>query len=364
MKLIKLKLGSFRNLKNLELAPGEKFNVFYGNNGQGKTNLLESIYLLATMKSFKQAKNSELISFGADFALIKGVVERDRIHREISVLLEKQGKKAKIDGKLATRVTDFFGNLNVVVFTPEEISMVRGGPDLRRRYLDRAVFTCDLGYLSAYHDYAKILKNRNALLKNNETFGMEVWTEQLVEAAVLVIERRKAYLGEMERLLQSFYSEISGNDETVQIQYRLHGVEEKAYAEDPRRALTAALKAHAAEERRRCSTAVGPHRDDLHFGLNGRPARHFASQGQQRCFVLALKMAEIEFIASCFDAPPVLLLDDMTSELDRERNSNLMEFLKKREMQVFITTTSLDNVALEGMENNRTFRISEGKILN
>jgi DNA replication and repair protein RecF len=364
MKLIKLKLASFRNLKNLELEPGAKFNVFYGNNGQGKTNLLESIYLLATMKSFKQAKNAELIAFGAEFALVKGVVERDRIKREISLLLEKQGKKAKIDAKLATRVDDFFGNLNVVVFTPEEISMVRGGPDLRRRYLDRAVFTCDLDYLGAYHDYAKILRNRNALLKNNESFGLEVWTQQLVRSALTVIERRKEYLREIEKLLQGFYSEISGNDETVQIEYRLHGVDEEAFREDPEGALSLALARHAGEERRRGTTVIGPHRDDLYFGLNGSSTRHFASQGQQRCFVLALKMAEIEFIAKRFEAPPVLLLDDMTSELDRERNHNLMEFLKKRDMQVFITTTALQNVALEGMENHRTFRISKGEVLN
>ena len=364
MKLIKLKLASFRNLQNLELAPGKKFNVFYGKNGQGKTNLLESIYLLATMKSFKQAKNAELIAFGSEFALIRGVVERDQVQREIALLLEKQGKKAKIDAKMVTRLDDFFGNLNVVLFTPEEISMVRGGPEMRRRYLDRAVFTCDLSYLAAYHDYAKILKNRNALLKVSEGFGIEVWTEKLIESAQRVIARRRAYLHEMGLLLQRFYSEISGNDETVQVEYRLHGVDEKAFAEDPAGALDRALKAHAAEEKRRCSTAIGPHRDDLYFGLNGRSARHFASQGQQRCFVLALKMAEIEYITRCFEAPPVLLLDDMTSELDRERNRNLMEFLKKREMQVFITTTSLQNVAVEGMEDNRTFRISEGKILN
>jgi DNA replication and repair protein RecF len=364
MKLIKLKLGSFRNLKNLELEPGEKFNVFHGNNGQGKTNLLESIYLLATMKSFKQAKNAELITFGADFALIKGVVERDRIQREISLLLEKQGKKAKIDAKLATRVDDFFGNLNVVVFTPEEISMVRGGPELRRRYLDRAVFTCDLDYLAAFHDYGKILRNRNALLKNGDGFGIEIWTEQLIQAAQVVIERRKAYLGVIEKLLQGFYTEISGNDETVQIEYRLHGVDEQAYAEDPKLALTMALKAHAAEERRRFTTVIGPHRDDVHFGLNGRSTRHFASQGQQRSFVLALKMAEIEHISTTFQAPPVLLLDDMTSELDADRNYNLMQFLKKREMQVFITTTSLQNIAPEVMENHRTFRISDGRVLN
>jgi DNA replication and repair protein RecF len=364
LKLIKLKLASFRNLKNLELEPGEKFNVFYGNNGQGKTNLLESIYLLATMKSFKQAKNAELIAFGSEFALLKGVVERDRVRREISLLLEKQGKKAKIDAKLATRVDDFFGNLNVVVFTPEEISMLRGGPELRRRYLDRAVFTCDLNYLAAYHNYAKILKNRNALLKNSESAGIEVWTDQLVQAAQVVIERRRLYLKEIEKLLQGFYTEISGNDESVQIEYRLHGVESAAYDEDPASALSSALKAHAAEERRRCSTAIGPHRDDVYFGLNGRSSRHFASQGQQRSFVLALKMAEIEFITRCFEAPPVLLLDDMTSELDRERNANLMQFLEKKEMQVFITTTSLENITPQAMSNQRTFRISDGRVMN
>jgi len=365
MKLKNLKLASFRNLKGVELAPGEKFNVFYGNNGQGKTNLLESIYLLATMKSFKQAKNAELIAFGADFALIKGIVEKSGVQREISLLLEKQGKKAKVDAKLATRLSDFFGNLNVVVFTPEEISMVRGGPELRRRYLDRAVFTCDLDYLQAYHEYVKILKNRNALLKTCDAGpGIEVWTEQLVQAAQVIVERRAAYLKEIERLLQQFYSEISGNDETVQIEYRQHGVDRELYRQNPRQALLAAFKAHAAEERRRATTVVGPHRDDLYFGLNGKPARHFASQGQQRSFVLALKMAEIELIANTFEAPPVLLLDDMTSELDRLRNLNLMEFLNKREMQVFITTTSLDNVAFDGMQNQKTFLVKEGQILN
>lgn len=364
MRLIKLKLASFRNLKNLELTPGDKFNVFYGNNGQGKTNLLESIYLLATMKSFKQAKNSELISFGSEFALLKGAVERDRVRREISLLLEKQGKKAKIDDKLATRVDDFFGNLNVVLFTPEEIAMVRGGPELRRRYLDRAVFTCDIGYLTAYHAYLKILKQRNALLKTGEAFGLDTWTEQLAQAAVQVVERRSAWIGEIEKLLQRFYSEISGNEETVQIEYRQHSVDPKSWQEDPKQALLNALKAHEAEERRRCTTVVGPHRDDLHFGLNGRAARHFASQGQQRSYVLALKMAEIEYITRCFEAPPVLLLDDMTSELDRERNENLMEFLKKRQMQVFITTTALENVALGATDELTAFRISAGKITN
>jgi DNA replication and repair protein RecF len=147
------------------------------------------------------------------------------------------------------------------------------------------------------------------------------------------------------------------------MEYRLHGVDPAFFAEDPKGALLEGFKAHAAEESRRQSTAVGPHRDDIHFGLDERPARKFASQGQQRSLVLALKMAEIELIRKTFEAPPVLLLDDMTSELDQQRNSNLMEFLRKREMQVFITTTSLGNIALDESDRRSTFRINDGKII-
>jgi len=364
MRLLGLRLSSFRNLKKVELTPGAKFNVFYGNNGQGKTNLLESIYLLSTMKSFKSAKNAELITFGADFSLIRGVVEKDCVKRDISLLLEKQGKKGKVDGKLATRMDDFFGNLNVVVFTPEEISMVRGAPELRRRYLDRAVFTGDLGYLGLFHDYTKILKNRNALLKRGELAGLEIWSEQLAHAAAKVVERRLGYLKEMQGLLQFFYRQISGNDEEVELSYRLALMDHQAYLADPEGTLAATLAAHAAEERRRATTVAGPHRDDIYFGLNGRSVRHFGSQGQQRTFVLALKMAEIEYLHRRFGSPPVLLLDDMTSELDRERNANLMEFLKKREMQVFITTTALQNVPFEEGREFRAFQIKDGSIFH
>ncbi|UFS72187.1 DNA replication/repair protein RecF [Geomonas sp. RF6] len=364
MRLLGLRVSSFRNLKNLELTPGARFNVFYGNNGQGKTNLLESIYLLSTMKSFKLARNAELITFGADFSLIRGVVEKDCVKRDISLLLEKQGKKGKVDGKIATRMDDFFGNLNVVVFTPEEISMVRGAPELRRRYLDRAVFTGDLGYLALFHDYSKILKNRNALLKRGELSGLDVWSEQLAHAAAGVVARRVAYLEEMQGLLQFFYKQISGNDEEVVLSYRLNLMEREAYLADPEETLLKTLKAHAAEEKRRGTTVAGPHRDDIYFALDGRPVRHFGSQGQQRSFVLALKMAEIEYLHRRFGAPPVLLLDDMTSELDRERNANLMEFLKNREMQVFITTTALQNVPFEEGAQHRAFQIREGRILH
>jgi DNA replication and repair protein RecF len=344
-----------------ELSLGPRFNIFYGKNAQGKTNLLESIYLLATMKSFKMARNSELISWNSEFSLIKGWVEKDGVAREISLLLEKQGKKAKLDQKMVTRVTDFFGNLNVVVFSPEELSMVRGVPDLRRRYLDRAVFTSDLGYLSLFHEYMKILKNRNTLLKSNETVGLDIWTEKLAECGGRIIEKRAVYLEEIKGIFKGFYRNISGSGEMVDIHYKSPSSIGNDSAENGE-ALRIALANRAAEERRRGTTLVGPHRDDIEFLLDGKPLKYFGSQGQQRSYILALKMAEIEYIQRQFGSPPILLLDDMTSELDRERNRNLMEFLKQREMQVFITTTNLHNILLEGIENQRTFLVEQGRV--
>lgn len=344
-----------------ELSLGPRFNIFYGNNAQGKTNLLESIYLLATMKSFKMARNSELIAWNSEFSLIKGWIEKDGVSREISLLLEKQGKKAKLDQKIVTRLADFFGNLNVVVFSPEEISMVRGVPELRRRYLDRAVFTTDIGYLSLFHEYMKILKNRNILLKSNETAGLDIWTEKLAECGGRIIEKRTVYIEKIKDIFKEFYQNISGTGEMVNIDYKSHSIVGNSSSGNGE-ALRVALANRAVEEQRRGTTLVGPHRDDIEFLLDGKSLKHFGSQGQQRSYILALKMAEIEYIQRQFGSPPILLLDDMTSELDQERNRNLMEFLKKREMQVFITTTDLQNIMLEGIENKRTFLVKEGQV--
>lgn len=344
-----------------ELYLGPRFNIFYGKNAQGKTNLLESIYLLATMKSFKMARNSDLIAWDSVFSLIKGWVEKDGVSREISLLLEKKGKKARLDQKTVTQVADFFGNLNVVVFSPEELSMVRGVPELRRRYLDRAVFTSDIGYLSLFHDYMKILKNRNILIKNNETVGLDVWTEKLAEYGGKIIKKRTEYINELKDIFKDFYKNISGTGEVVDIHYKSHSIDSHSSA-NYLESLRVALANCASEEHRRGTTLVGPHLDDIDFLLNGKPLKFFGSQGQQRSFILALKMAEIEYIKRRFGSPPILLLDDMTSELDRDRNRNLMEFLEKRDMQVFITTTDLQNILLEGIENQRTFFIEDGKV--
>jgi len=364
MKLRKLSLSFFRNLENIELLPGPRFNIIFGKNAQGKTNLLESIYLLGTMKSFRMAKNSEMMTWGSICGTVKGVVERDGVTREITLAVEKSGKRVRLDQKPVAKLADFFGSLNVVIFSPEDIAMVRGMPDARRKYLDRAIFSGDSSYLYFHHEYYHILKNRNMLLRNGDDDGLDIWTEKLVEAGVRLISSRIAYLREMDGFLRAFYEAIAGRDEKAGISYRPHLLDWDGLCNNGREQFAAALARSTMEERRVGATVVGPHRDDVDFVLNGKVLKHHASQGEQRSFILALKMAEIEYIQRRHGDPPVLLLDDMTSELDQERNGNLMEFLSGKEMQVFITTTDVDNIILNGRENSSTFLVESGKLYN
>lgn len=364
MKLKKLSINAYRNLEQAELSFGDRFNIFFGNNAQGKTNLLESIYLLGTMKSFRLAKNSELIRWGAPYGVLHGWVEKEGVTREITILLEKQGKKVRVDRKSVARLADFFGSLNVVVFSPEEMAMAKGLPDGRRRYLDRAIFSGDADYLHLHHEYYLILRNRNILLKKGDTGDLEVWSDKLAEAGARLIVKRVTYLEEIEPLLKKYYDAIAGGGEDAGIKYLPHLPDGDQTLKGWSMLLREALAKGAEEERRRGMTLTGPHRDDLEFVLNGMSLKRFGSQGQQRSFVLALKMAEINYLEVKFGDPPILLLDDMTSELDQERNRNFMEFLEQRQMQVFITTTTLQNIMLHGAEQHSTFRIEAGQVLS
>ncbi len=364
MKLRGLSLASFRNLQHAEFVPGSRFNIIHGKNAQGKTNILESIYLLGTMKSFRLARNCELMTWGSALGSVNGVVERGGVTREIALTLEKAGKKVRLDHKPVAKLADFFGSLNVVIFSPEDIAMVRGMPDGRRKYLDRAVFSGDPSYLFFYHEYYRTLKNRNILLRDGDDGGLAVWSEKLVDAGCRLITSRLAYLYEIESFLRDFYKKIAGSGEIAGIAYRPHRYADKSPDKDGRAGLAAALASSAAEEKRVGSTVVGPHRDDIDFLLNGKVLKHHASQGEQRSFVLALKMAEIEYIQRRHGDPPVLLLDDITSELDSDRNRNLMDFLKSKDMQVFITTTAMENILLDECENYRSFLVEAGKVFH
>jgi DNA replication and repair protein RecF len=364
MKIERIKIQTFRNILEAELFPGDRFNIIVGDNAQGKTNILESIFLLGTMKSFRMVKNADLITYNFPNSLVKGWGVRDGVVREIALSIRTSGKKAFVDQKPVVRPADFFGTINTVVFSPEDIAMVRGLPEMRRRYLDRAIFSGDTGYLATHHEYFKILKNRNALLKSGSSDGLAVWTERLADAGARLMEKREVFINEIQELFQEYYRTIAGLGENAFLRYSSRITEKDRSRNSLCEALHQALEKSTADELRRGTTLLGPHRDDLECTLNEKPLNHHGSQGEQRSFILALKMAEIEYLRKKWGNPPVLLLDDMTSELDRNRSGNLMNFLKEKDMQVFITTTSLDMINLAGINNYSTFSVHDGKVLS
>jgi len=361
MRLKHLLVSSFRNIEMIRVEPGRRFNLLYGFNGQGKTNLLEAIYLLGNPRSFRSSRLPEFIRHGQAQAQVCGEVESCGTVSQIRLSLETAGRRVEIDSKGIKRASDLHGKLNAVVFSPDDTSMVKSGPEARRRYLDRAVYTGDIGYLLCWHDYHRILKQRNHLLKSPEKTGLDVWTEKLAAAGAEVIERRQRYVALLDTQLQQHYATISGGAETAGISYQPEGVQTTDRG-SIREELLQLFQRHGRSDERYGTTTAGPHRDDLLLCLDNRPLKAFGSQGQQKSFVLALKMGEMENLQTIFSEPPLLLLDDMSSELDAQRNGNLMDFLTSRDIQVFITTTEPSPALLAAAAHCSVFRVENGNL--
>ncbi|NTW88083.1 MAG: DNA replication/repair protein RecF [Desulfobulbaceae bacterium] len=361
MRLRSLAVADFRNVHSVHIEPGERFNLLHGLNGQGKTNILEAIYLLGSPRSFRTSRLPELIKHGERQAQIQGAVESGGIENRLRLVIEVAGRKVEIDGKAVHKASELHGKLNSVVFSPDDTGMVRMGPESRRRYLDRAVYMGDIGYLHCWHNYQRILKQRNHLLKSSDRTGLDIWTEKLADTGAEVIERRLKFVAVLDDKLQKYYATISGGSETSRIIYQPDGVgstERESICEE----LLELFKRHQRSDERYGTTTAGPHRDDLTFILDERPLKAFGSQGQQKSFVLALKMAEMDNLHETFGEAPLLLLDDMSSELDARRNHNLMEFLTTRKIQVFITTTERSPALLAAAPHCAVFHVENGNL--
>jgi DNA replication and repair protein RecF len=361
MRLTQLALSGFRNLQLSRVEPGKRFNLLYGCNGQGKTNLLEAIYLLGSPRSFRHSRLTEYIRHGEKKAQIQGEVESSGSLSRIRLTLENAGRRVELDGKGIQRASDIHGKLSSVVFSPDDTMMIKVGPDARRRYLDRAVYTGDIGYLHCWHAYHSILKQRNQLLKGSDRSCLDIWTEKLAETGAEVIERRRLFVVQLDEKLKRHYGTISGDSETAGICYNPEGVRGGS-VKDIRAELIELFNRMAKNDERYGTTTAGPHRDDLTFTLDGRPLKAFGSQGQQKSFVLALKMAEMDNLQAVFQESPLLLLDDMSSELDEHRNENLMEFLLSRDIQVFITSTGPLPALARAVKHCAVFRVEDGNL--
>ncbi|HEX6839754.1 MAG TPA: DNA replication/repair protein RecF [Polyangia bacterium] len=355
MKVHALEARQFRNLEQVLIEPHPRFNVLSGDNGQGKTNILEAIYLLGTLRSFRAGKTEEMVRFGAAQALVRARVEKLGTQRMLEVTLAPGHKHARVDGKGA-RASDYFGGFNVVLFAPEDLRLPKGAPAGRRRFVDRAVWNAHPAYLGEVQTYEKVLRSRNAVLRDGGPESMlEVYDEQLARAAVAIVTRRRSLVDELGPRVRAAFERVTQTGLALDIEY-----ETALDISDIEHSMRQRLIAERRKDLARGATSSGPHVDDLDLVLDEKSAKLYASQGQLRAIVLALKIAEIEFLRDKLGDSPVLLLDDVSSELDPKRNAQLFDFLKSVPCQAFITTTHRSHVLLS--EERLDFHVVAGTV--
>jgi DNA replication and repair protein RecF len=341
LKLRALHVQDFRNLAAVELAPSPRATVLLGENGQGKTNLLEAIYVLTTLKPLRAVRLVELIRFGAAQGAVAGDFDGPGGIRRVSVEVAPGGRTAFLDGKPQDRLDGYFEGLAAVCFSPDDLLLVKAGPDGRRRFLDRAAFNRWPAVLGEAREYVRALRSRNAALRGGSAEVEASFREPLVRTAARLLARRRDLVAELAPRLRAAFAEISGPAAPeAGLTYRAAG---GARADGPEEAIAGRLREVLEErlerDRERGYTSAGPHADDLALSLDGRPARLYGSQGQQRAMVLALKIAEIENLRSALGRPPLLLLDDVSSELDPAKNHFLLAYLASLPAQAFLTST-------------------------
>ena len=367
MKIARLVLHDFRNIHEATVEPHERFNVFHGDNAQGKTNLLEAVYLLGTLRSFKAATNGELVRWGTEEAAVRGVVHKREVTRDIRINIRALGRSVFVDGKRPRRLQDAFGTLTVVLFSPEDMDISKGSPSSRRGFLDRAVFNVFPSYYDELRAFETALKSRNALLRELDGRGMggdvlDAFDAQVAATGARVADKRRRFVDDYRPRFEEVHGRLVRGAHRAELAYEMAWAGQDTAIE----ALEGALGERLAAERRRDVargvTSSGPHRDDLALLVDGVVARTHASQGQHRTLVLALKIAEILHLEASLGYSPVLLLDDVSSELDRHRNAELMGFLDESGVQVFVTTTDRAHIRHAG--GMASWRVAGGAVVD
>ncbi|WP_100486573.1 DNA replication/repair protein RecF [Sporolactobacillus pectinivorans] len=368
MNLQSIELTNFRNYDRLSLDFSDSVNVFLGENAQGKTNLLEAIYVLAIAKSPRTSHDKDLIKWDEDYGKIKGRVSRHGDILPLELIISRKGKKAKANHLEKRRLSDYVGLCNVVMFAPEDLGLVKGGPALRRRFIDMEIGQIAPVYIHALGDYQKVLQQRNALLRDFSHRAasleplLDILTEKLIGLAAEIVHRRLSFVSMLNKWAAPIHAEISQGREQLSLVYQ-SSVREVSDDSDSSK-IVEAYKAGYGQLRRReidrGTTLIGPHRDDLQFFVNERDVQLFGSQGQQRTAALSVKLAEIELIRHEVGEYPLLLLDDVLSELDDIRQTHLLGVFKQK-VQTFVTTTSIDGLDKHLLDRATLFQIQKGK---
>lgn len=352
-----VKLDQFRNYDSLELAFDKGTNLFYGDNAQGKTNILESVYLCGTTRSHKGSKDKELIHFGEEESHICMKIRKGEIPYRIDMHLKKNKTKGiAINGTPIRKASEVIGLGNFVFFSPEDLNIIKNGPSERRRFLDMELCQLDKIYLYHLSNYNKTLLQRNKLLKDFTFFPesgtiIEVIDEQLSQYGSVLIKMRRAFLAELNEILYEIHKKLSGGREELMLVYE-NNVEIEDFAQR--------LAQNREKDIKTRMTNAGPHRDDICFLVNGIDIRRYGSQGQQRTAALSLKLAEIEIVKRNVKDTPVLLLDDVLSELDCNRQRYLLESI--HDIQTLITCTGIDDFVSYNFQINKLFQVVKGTV--
>ena len=357
MKIKQLKLKNYRNYDLLDLEFDSSTNIFYGDNAQGKTNILESIYLCGTTKSHRGTKDRDLIKFGEEESHIEAVVEKNEVPFKIDIHLKKNSPKGIAINKMPIRrASELFGIINIVFFSPEDLNIIKNGPSERRRFIDLELAQLDKVYLSDLSNYNRIVNLRNKLLKDSynrqeilET--LDVWDMQLAHYGKKIIDRRNLFIYQLNEIAGKVHERLTGGKEILNISYE---------PSNGNMDLEQAIKNNRERDIRMKSTSVGPHRDDICFMTDEVDIRKFGSQGQQRTAALSLKLSEIELVKQVTKDTPILLLDDVLSELDKHRQNYLLDSIC--DVQTLITCTGVDDFVNHRFSINKMFHVEKGNV--
>ncbi len=360
MYIKSLEIKNFRNYKDFSIEFNKNLNIIIGKNAQGKTNLIEAIFLSSIGKSFRTSKDSDLIKFGEENATIKVSAEKKIIDTKVEIFIRKNFKKAiRKDGNPVRKTSELIDNIVIVIFSPEDLKIVKDEPEKRRKFIDRELAQIKPSYYNCLSGYKKALMQRNAYLKEDfaDDDVLLVWDRQLMDYGCDLMKMRKEFIDKINIFSKEIHSNITSGKENLRIEYDSN-IKFIADEKEQKKIFKDTLESSFLTDKRMRTTTCGPHKDDMLFFVNSVNVRSFGSQGQQRTCALSLKLAELDFIKEETDEKGILLLDDVMSELDEDRRNYLIGSLK--ENQIFVTATDLDKNLISNYPSAKVVKISNG----
>ena len=365
MYLKKIKLHNFRNYEKLSISLTKGINIIYGKNAQGKTNLLESIYVLGFTKSHRAFIDDSLIKINNEYLTIEGIINKDKIDSKFNIYIDKNKKVLKCNDNIVKKVNNYISLVNIIIFYPEDLDLVKGSPKIRRKFLDLEISQLYSNYYVLINEYNKLLRMRNDYLKkiknnlSNDLNYISILDEYIIDKSILIYKLRKKYIDRLNEYAASIYKNIIGID-NFYIKYVINcdaDIDNKEFKEKYKKEFKSKLD----NDLRFCTTSVGPHKDEIEFYLGDKNLKYYGSQGQQRVAVLATKLSEIEILKKYKEDIPILLLDDVFSELDIKVQNSLLKYITKG-VQTIITTTDLNKIESKLIKKSKLFNIENGVV--